>query len=163
MTVALYPGSFDPITNGHLDIAIRASRLFETLIIGVYDIPAKNLMFNTQERVELVRQSIKEAKLKNVRAEAFNGLVVDYAKKLGAQTIVRGLRVVGDFENEFSYALMNRQLAPDVDVVCLLASMQFQFLSSSLLKEVAILHGNTEQFVPGPVVKALNKKLNMKK
>lgn len=162
MTIALYPGSFDPVTLGHLDIAIRASRLFEEVIVGVYDIPDKNLLFTTEERVELVRQSLAEAKLRNVRAEAFSGLVVDYAKKLGAQTIVRGLRVVGDFEREFSMALMNKQLAPDCDLVCLMASLQYQFLSSSLLKEVAGLHGNIGAFVPGPVVKALKKKLAVK-
>ena len=159
MTKALYPGSFDPITLGHLDIAIRASRLFEELIIGVYDLPAKNLLFNTEERVDLVRQSLAEAKLRNVRAESFSGLVVDYAKQTGAQTIVRGLRVVGDFEREFSMALMNKQLSPDCDLVCLMASLQYQFLSSSLLKEVASLHGNIGDFVPTPVVNALKKKL----
>ena len=159
MTIALYPGTFDPITNGHLDIAIRTARLFEKVIIGVYDTPAKTLLFNTQERVELVRQSIIAAKLENVCAEPFTGLVVDYAKELGAKTIVRGLRVVGDFEREFSMALMNKKLAPDIELICMMASLETQFVSSSLLKEVANLDGFVDDLVPKPVAKALKKKL----
>ena len=159
MTVALYPGSFDPITNGHLDIAIRAARLFEEVIIGVYDTPAKNLLFNTQERVELIRQSIADAKLTNVRAEPFYGLVVNYAKEIGAQTIVRGLRIGADFEREFEMELMNKHLAPDVELICLITSTKYQFVSSSLLKEVAGLEGYINDLVPKPVVKALKQRL----
>ena len=162
MTVALYPGTFDPITNGHLDIAIRAAKLFEKVIIGVYDIPAKTLLFNTDERVELVRQSIAEAKLANVSAEPFYGLVVDYAKEIGAQTIVRGLRIGGDFEREFEMELMNKHLAPDCELVCLITNTKYQFVSSSLLKEVASLDGYIDDLVPKPVAKALKKKLLVK-
>jgi len=161
MTIALYPGSFDPITNGHLDIAIRAARLFEKLIIGVYDIPAKTLLFNTEERVALVRESIAEANLTNVSAEPFYGLVVNYAKEIGAQTIVRGLRMGGDFEREFEMELMNKHLAPDVELICLITNPKYQFVSSSLLKEVASLDAYIEDLVPKPVVKALKKKLTV--
>ncbi|OGO24109.1 MAG: pantetheine-phosphate adenylyltransferase [Chloroflexi bacterium RBG_16_51_9] len=159
MTIALYPGSFDPITNGHLDIAIRAARLFEKLIIGVYDIPAKTLLFNTEERVALVRESIAEANLTNVSAEPFYGLVVNYAKEIGAQTIVRGLRMGGDFEREFEMELMNKHLAPDCELVCLIANPKYQFVSSSLLKEVASLNAYIDDIVPKPVARALKKKL----
>ena len=162
MTIALYPGTFDPLTNGHLDIAIRAARLFEKLIIGVYDIPAKTLLFNTEERVDLVRQSIAEAKLSNVSAEPFYGLVVDYAKEIGAQTIVRGLRIGADFEREFEMELMNKHLAPDCELICLITSPKYQFVSSSLLKEVASLNGYIGDLVPKSVAKALKKKLPVK-
>ena len=131
MTVAVYPGSFDPVTNGHLDIATRAAKLFEKVIIGVYDTPAKNLLFTPEERVDLVRQSITE--LPNVEAQLFSGLTVDFAKEIGAQAIVRGLRVGADFEREFEMALMNKKLSPDCELVCLMASLKYQFLSSSLL------------------------------
>ncbi len=162
MTIALYPGTFDPLTNGHLDIAIRAARLFEKLIIGVYDIPAKTLLFNTAERVDLVRQSIAEAKLTNVRAEPFYGLVVDYAKEIDAQTIVRGLRIGADFEREFEMELMNKHLAPDCELICLITNTKYQFVSSSLLKEVASLGGYIDDLVPKSVAKALKKKLPVK-
>ena len=159
MTIALYPGTFDPITNGHLDIAIRTAKLFEKLIIGVYDIPAKTLLFNTNERVELVRQSIAEAKLANVSAEPFYGLVVDYAREIGAQIIVRGLRIGADFEREFEMELMNKHLAPDCELICLITNTKYQFVSSSLLKEVASLDGYIDDLVPKSVAKALKKKL----
>src|SRR3990172_469737 len=159
MTIALYPGSFDPITNGHLDIAIRVARLFEKLIIGVYDTPAKNLLFNTEERVALIKQSIADAKLTNVSAEPFYGLVVNYAKEIGAQTIVRGLRIGADFEREFEMELMNKHLAPDVELICLITNPKYQYLSSSLLKEVASLNAFIGDLVPEPVAKALKKKL----
>ena len=156
MTVAFYPGAFDPITNGHLDVATRAAKLFEKVIIGVYDTPAKDLMFTTEERIDLVRQAI--ADLPNVEVVAFTGLTVDFARKIGAQTIVRGLRVGADFEREFEMALMNKKLYPDCELVCLMANLQYQFLSSSLLKEVASLEGYINDLVPKPVADALKKK-----
>jgi pantetheine-phosphate adenylyltransferase len=154
--MCIYPGSFDPITNGHLDIAARAARLFEKLIIGVYDAPSKNLLFTTEERVDLVRQAI--INLPKVEVEAFSGLTVDFAKKIGAQVIVRGLRMSGDFEREFDMAMMNKNLYPELEVVCLMASLKYQFLSSSLLKEVANQSGNIEDLVPQHVAIALREK-----
>ena len=166
MTIAVYAGTFDPITNGHLDVATRAAKLFDKLYIGVYDSPGgaraassgsavagRGLLFSTAERVKLVKQSTKD--IKNIEVVSFTGLVVDFAMKMGAQTIVRGLRAVTDFEREFETALMNKKLCPDLEVVCLMASLQYQFLSSSLLKEVASLGGDINSMVPDHVRKAL--------
>jgi len=161
LTIAIYPGAFDPITNGHLDIATRASRLFQKVVIGVYDTPAaKNIMFSTEERVDLVRKSITD--LPNIEVQSFNCLTVDFAKAVGAQTIVRGLRVIADFEREFEMALMNKKLYPDCELVCLMANQKYQFLSSSLLKEVAGLGGDINGLVPESVAKALKKKYGEK-
>ena len=160
MTVAVYPGAFDPITNGHLDIATRAARLWDKVIIGVYDTPVKNLLFTTEERVDLIRQSIVH--LPNVEVQAFYGLTVDFTKEVGAQTIVRGLRIGADFEREFEMALMNKNLSPECELVCLMASQNYQFLSSSLLKEVASLGGQIDSLVPKPVAAALKEKVRRK-
>ena len=160
MTTAIYPGSFDPITNGHLDIATRAAKLFQKLIIGVYDTPAKELLFTTEERVDLIRQSI--ADLPNVDVKSFSGLAVSFAKSVGAQTMVRGLRIGADFEREFEMALMNKKLSPDCELVCLMTDLQYQFLSSSLLKEVASLGGHIDDLVPKPVAVALKKRVRNK-
>ncbi len=160
MTIAIYPGAFDPITNGHLDIATRAAKLFQKLIIGVYDTPAKNILFTTEERVDLVKQAI--ADLPNIDVKPYTGLTVDFARKVGAQTIVRGLRIGGDFEREFEMALMNKNLSPDCELVCLMANLKYQFLSSSLLKEVASLGGYINDLVPKSVAVALKKKLHSK-
>jgi len=157
MTIALYPGTFDPITNGHLDIAIRASKLFEKVYIGVFDIPAKNLMFNTEERLAMVRQTV--ADIDNLEAVSFNKLTVDFTREIGAQTIVRGLRIGADFEREFEMALMNKHLAPDCELVCLITNPKYQFVSSSLLKEVSNLQGKIDDLVPGPVIEALRRKV----
>jgi len=156
LTIAIYPGSFDPITNGHLDIAIRAARLFERLIIGVYDIPDKKVLFTTKERVELVRQAI--VNLPNVEVEAYTGLTVDFARKAKAQTMVRGLRMTADFEREFDMAMLNKKLYPELELVCLMSRLEYQFLSSTLLKEAARLGGNIDDLVPKHVAKALRKK-----
>ncbi len=160
MTIAIYPGSFDPITNGHLDIATRAAKLFEKLVIGVYDKPDKHLIFSTEERVDLVKQVITE--LPNVEARAFGGLTVDFAQRMGARAMVRGLRMSADFEREFEMAMMNKKLSPAIDVVCLMADLKYQFLSSSLLKEVASLDGNIDDLVPRPVAEALRRKFLVK-
>jgi len=156
VTTALYPGSFDPITNGHLDIAARASKLFQKVVVGVYDSPAKDLLFTTEERVDLARQSL--ADYPNIEVEPFSGLTVKFAEKVGAQAIVRGLRIGADFEYEREMALMNKNLSPDIDLVCLMASLQYQFLSSGRLKEVASLGGHINDLVPKPVAEALKKK-----
>ena len=160
MTIAIYPGSFDPITNGHLDIAIRAAKLFEKLIIGVYDIPNKKVLFTTEERVELVRQAI--ANLPNVEVEAYTGLTVDFAKKVKAQAMVRGLRMSADFEREFDMAMLNKKLYPELELVCLMPRLEYQFLSSTLLKEAARLGGNIDDLVPKHVAEALGKKVQSK-
>jgi len=157
VTIAFYPGAFDPITNGHLDIVTRAAKLFQKVIIGIYDSPAKDLMFTTEERVDLVRQAV--ADLPNIEVEAFTGLTVDFAKKVGAQTIVRGLRIGADFEREFEMALMNKKLYSDCELVCLMTNLKYQFVSSSLLKEVASLGGYIDDLVPKPVADALKKKV----
>ena len=161
MTIAIYPGTFDPITNGHLDIATRAAKIFEKLIIGVYDIPNKRLLFTTEERVELVRQAIVD--LPNVEVEAFIGLTVDFADKVGAKTIVRGLRATADFEREFEMAMLNKRLSPELELICLMARLEYQFLSSSLLKEAASLGGNVDDLVPQHVAEALRKKIRSKR
>ena len=157
MTIAIYPGSFDPITNGHLDIATRASKLFDKLIIGVYDIPDKRLLFTTAERVEMARRAV--IKLPNVEVESFDGLTVDFAKKVKAQVIVRGLRMSADFEREFDMAMMNKRLFPEVELVCLMSSLEYQFLSSGLLKEAASLGGDIDDLVPEYVAITLKNKV----
>ncbi|HIE16854.1 MAG TPA: pantetheine-phosphate adenylyltransferase [Dehalococcoidia bacterium] len=156
MTTAIYPGSFDPITHGHLDIIKRASAMFEEVIVGVYDRPEKQLLFTTEERVQMARQAV--AHLGNVQAQSYSGLTVDFAKQVGAKVMVRGLRMSSDFEREFEMAMMNKKLAPDIELVCLMASLEFQFLSSSLLKEVAQLGGCLQNMVPDHVADALRKK-----
>ena len=156
MTIAIYPGTFDPITNGHLDIATRAARIFEKLIIGVYNTPNKHLLFTTPERLELVREAV--AGLPNVEVEAFSELTVEFAKRMGAKAMVRGLRASADFEREFEMAMMNKKLSPELELVCLMSKLEYQFLSSSLLKEAASLGGNISDLVPRNVAEALRKK-----
>jgi pantetheine-phosphate adenylyltransferase len=156
LAIAIYPGSFDPVTLGHLDIIKRASSIFDELIVGVYDRPEKRLLFSTEERVQMIQQSV--AHLKNAKAQPYSGLTVDFAKKVGAQVLVRGLRMSSDFEREFEMAMMNKKLAPGLELVCFMASLQYQFLSSSLLKEVAQLGGCLEEMVPDHVAKALRRK-----
>jgi pantetheine-phosphate adenylyltransferase len=158
VTVAVYPGTFDPITNGHLDIVRRAAKLFDRIIIGVYEKSNKHLIFSTEEQVELVRRAV--VSIANVEVKSFSGLAVDFTRKEKAQVMIRGLRMNADFEKEFEMALMNRKLAPDLDLFCLMASQEYQFLSSSLLKEVARLKGNINDLVPEHVAEALRKKVN---
>jgi len=157
LTIAIYPGSFDPITNGHLDVAQRAARVFDKVIIGVYDTPEKKLMFNQTERVELARKAVKD--LPNVEVHPYSGLTVDFARKVGAPVMVRGLRVSADFEFEFDLAMMTNKLSPELEMVCFMASPQYQFLSSSLLKEVARLGGKVNDWVPPNVAQAVKKKV----
>ncbi|MCL0057996.1 pantetheine-phosphate adenylyltransferase [Dehalococcoidales bacterium] len=157
MTIAIYPGSFDPITNGHLDIITRAAKLFEKLIIGVYETPDKKVLFPASERMELIRQAI--VNLPNVEVEAYNGLTVDFAKKVKAQAMVRGLRMSTDFEREFDMAMLNKKLYPELELVCLMSRLEYQFLSSTLLKEAACLGGNIDDLVPKHVAEALRKKV----
>ena len=156
MTIAIYAGSFDPLTLGHLDIIQRGASIFDELVVGVYDRPEKRLLFSTEERVRMAQQAV--AKLKNVRVQPYSGLTVGFAKEMGAQVMVRGLRMSSDFEREFEMAMMNKKLAPELELVCFMASLQYQFLSSSLLKEVAQLGGCLEDMVPDHVAKALIRK-----
>jgi pantetheine-phosphate adenylyltransferase len=160
VTIAIYPGTFDPITNGHLDIAVRAARLFEKVVIGVYDTPAKDLMFTTEERVNLTRLAVINSE--NIEVCSFDSLTVDFAAKVGAKAIVRGLRIGADFEYEREMALMNNKLSPDIELVCLMASLKYQYLSSSRLKEVARLRGNIFDLVPEAVAEALRAKSPLK-
>ena len=160
MTIAIYPGSFDPITNGHLDIVTRAAKLFEKLIIGIYEAPNKRPLFAIEERVELARQAT--ADLPNVEVKPFSGLTVDFAKKVKAQAMVRGLRMSADFEREFDMAMMNKRLFPELELVCFMASVEYQFLSSTLLKEAASLGGNISDLVPEHVAIALRKRVHSK-
>ena len=161
MTIAIYPGSFDPVTNGHLDIANRAAELFDQLIIGVYDVPQKHLLFSTQERVDLMRKSV--ANLPNVRVVSYSGLTVIFAQQVNARVIVRGLRMTSDFEREFEMALMNKKLAPDIELICLMTSLEYQFISSSLLKEACELGGVIDSLVPGHVAIALAERFQLPK
>ena len=156
MTNAIYPGSFDPVTNGHLDIANRAAALFDELIICVYDRPQKHLMFSAKERVDLIKKAV--AHLPNVRVTSYDGLTVDLARKMKAKVMVRGLRMSSDFEREFEMALMNKKLDREIELVCLMTSLEFQFLSSSLLKEACELGGDITSLVPKHVAVALKKK-----
>lgn len=157
MTTAIYPGSFDPITNGHLDIIKRSSSIFEKVILGVYDIPQKSLLFSVQERVDLARKAVTE--YNNVEVISYSGITVEFARKAKAQVLVRGLRANSDFEREFEMALMNKKLAPDIELVCFMANLRYQFLSSSLLKEIIKLGGNLDDMVPPDVSVALKRKL----
>jgi pantetheine-phosphate adenylyltransferase len=149
----LYPGTFDPITLGHVDLAARAARLFERVIVAVAADTHKRATFDLEQRVALARASL--AHLPNVQTESFDGLLMDYARRCGAQVVVRGLRAVSDFEFEFQLASMNRHLAPEVETVFLTPSERYAFVSSSLMREVARLGGNVSECVPPPVAQAL--------
>lgn len=149
VSVAVYAGSFDPVTNGHLDIVERAAALFSKVIVAVGKDTEKNPMFSVEERVEMLKGSTEG--MDNVEVNWFSGLLVDYVRKRGAQAIVRGLRVLSDFEYEFEMALMNRKLAPDLETVFLMTRADHLLLSSSLLKEIAALGGSIEGLVPKTV------------
>ena len=158
MTIAVYPGTFDPITNGHVDIVKRASTLFDKLIIAIYDRPEKHLLFSLEERVEMAQKLATD--LPNTSVTSFTGLAVDFTHKVKGTVMIRGLRASSDFEREFEMALMNNKLAPDIELVCLMTTSQYQFLSSSLIKEVAKLGGCLDGMVPDHVAVALKEKFN---
>ena len=157
MVKAVYPGTFDPVTNGHVDMVERASHVFDTLVVAVYRTPPKTVMFTAEERVELLRQAVTH--LGNVEVMQYSGLTVSLAHDTGASVIVRGLRIGADFEYEREMALMNRDIASDVDTVCLLSSLDYQFVSSSRVKEIAALGGDVSRLVPGHVLEPLLRKL----
>lgn len=157
MTRAIYPATFDPITLGHVDIATRAAALFSELIVAVYDRPLKSLLFSSEERWQMTHDAL--AHLSNVQVERYTGLTVEFARQRGANVIVRGLRVLSDFEWEFQLALTNRNLAPDIDTICLMTSQEYSFLSSSVVKEVAFAGGDVNGLVPPHVIGALYNKM----
>ena len=160
-SIALYPGSFDPITYGHLDILERASDLFEKVIVTVAVNRKKEAVFTGNEREDLIAQCISnEPWATNVQIHQFTGLLVDFAKKMNASTLVRGVRQVSDFEYEFRMALMNRRLAPKIETVFLMPREELTFVSATLVKEVAYWGGDLHSFVPDKVAKALRQKFN---
>lgn len=154
--IAIYPGTFDPITNGHIDILERASDLFEKVIVTVAINSAKTPLFSDAERLDLIQQSI--AHIPNAEATMFSGLVVDFAKLSKAKVIIRGLRALSDFEYEFQMALMNRKLAAEVSTVFLMPNEKYTYLNSSLIRQLAQFHADVAEFVPDCVLKALVKK-----
>ncbi len=156
MVRAVYPGTFDPIHNGHIDIATRASYIFDELVVAVYDTPPKKLLFSTVERVDMAEQALSH--LDNVQVISYVGLTVQCARNAQAQVVVRGLRNVADFEFEYQIGLANRELAPDIELCCLITSSQYAFLSATILKEVASLDGGYAGWTPVLVQEALNRK-----
>ena len=153
---AIYPGRFDPVTAGHLDIVKRASMLFDKVIISVFEAPERQTLFSTEERMAFFSEAVRG--IRGVEVRSFSGLVVDWARRMGATVIVRGIRMNADFEYEFEMALMNRKLAPEVDVVCLMTDIQYQFVRASLIKEVARLGGDISGLAPPNVIAALKTK-----
>ena len=159
MTIAVYPGTFDPPTCGHMDIIERAATLVDKLIVGIYENPDKQPLFPLEQRVRLVEEAV--VGLTNVHVKPFKGLTVDFIHQLGGKVMIRGLRANSDFEREFEMALMNKKLAPDIELLCLMTSSQYQFLSSSLIKEVAKLGGCLEGMVPDHVAVALKERFSV--
>lgn len=157
MTRAVYAGTFDPMTYGHLDVATRAAQVFSHLTLAVAEDPGKKVLFSTEERVELACACLAE--FKNVEVVPFSGLLVEWVRAHGSHVLVRGLRAFSDFEYEFQMALTNRKLAPDIETLFLMPNEDFSYVSSSMVKEIAALGGDARQFVPPVVAAALKKKL----
>ena len=158
MTTAVYPGTFDPMTKGHLDIIFRAAKLYDKLIIGVLHNSEKTPLFSVEERVNILAKATED--IENVEVCSFEGLSVDFASSVGAKVIVRGLRLITDFEYELQMAQTNRKLAPDVDTTFLYTSLQYSYLSSTTVKEVARFGGDIREFVPEFLVGEIQKKLD---
>ena len=156
MPTAIYPGTFDPVHNGHIDIATRAAGLFDHLTVAIYARPLKSLLFSTEERKVMMEEAL--AHIPNLSVQTYNGLTVDFARQVQARAIVRGLRVISDFELEFQMALTNKKLAPDLEFVCLMTSQQYAFISASTVKEIALLDGCVDGMVPASVALALQAK-----
>ena len=155
--IAIYPGSFDPVTNGHIDLINRSSKLFSKLIVAVSNVSVnKKYVFNSKERMELINKNINH--LNNVEVTVFDNLLIDYANKCNANIIIRGLRALSDFEYEFQMSLMNRKLDSNIDTVFLMPDEKYTYISSSIVKEVLSLGGNINDYVPASVLKALDKK-----
>ena len=160
MKVAIYPGSFDPITNGHLDIITRSSKIVDRLIIAVSKNNKKKTLFEINERVEMIKEVIKNENISNVEVDSFEGLLMTYANKKKASIVIRGLRAVSDFEYEFQMTGMNYKLNPKIETIFLMSSDKYQLISSKLIKEINALKGNVSQFVPKIVENKLIKKIN---
>ena len=156
MTLALYPASFDPVTNGHIDVAQRAAQIWDELVVAAFDAPSKNLLFSTAERVAMLQEALGD--LPNVRVQSYTGLTAHYAVEIGAKVIVRGLRTVSDFEWELQLAQNYRHLAPQVESACLMTSQNYSFMSSSMVKEIAKWGGDVSQMVPAHVQSELYKR-----
>lgn len=157
MTVlALYPGSFDPIHNGHIDIALRAAKIFDEVIVGVYDMPKKKLLFDVDERLNLVEKAFTDSP--NILVRKFSGITVDYAREVSAVVLVRGLRVFSDFELEFRMGLANKKLAPEIETVSIMTDIEHIAISSSTIREIAELGGDVSSMVPPFVAEALAKR-----
>lgn len=155
--IAIYPGTFDPITNGHLDIIERASKLFDKLIISVATNMNKKPMFSTVERVKMIKESVKN--IKNVSVDTFSGLLINYCNNKNSFILIRGLRAISDFENEFQMALMNRKIDNNIETVFLMPSEEYTYLSSSLIKEIASLNGDISKFVSNYVNQKMKEKI----
>lgn len=155
MKRAIYPGSFDPVTKGHLNIVSRASLLFDELIVAVYEDSPKNLLFSTEERVQLFEQVVAEAGLDNVLVRSYRGLTVECAKVNNAQVIVRGIRAFEDFVYEADMAVMNRKMAPDIEAIMLMTHLEYSYISSSRVKELAKIGVSVEDLAPRAVIEAL--------
>lgn len=156
MTKAVYPGSFDPFTNGHLDIIKRSAKIFDKLVVAVGDNPAKQSLFSKEERLKMIKETLRT--LKNVDIDAFDGLLVDYAKKKSAQVVIRGIRTVSDFEYEYQMALTNKALSSEIETMFMVTSKEYAFVSAKLIKEAASLGGDISGFVPPEVVKYVKSK-----
>ncbi len=151
--IAVYPGSFDPVTNGHIDIIDRASKIFGTVYVSVIINPEKEPAFSLEERLAMLKEVLKGKK--NIKLDCFDGLLVHYLEKVNARSIIRGLRAVSDFDYEFQMALTNRRLDPDIETIFLMTDYKYSYLSSSLIKEITRLGGDVSGFVPAPVCKRL--------
>ena len=156
MPIAVYPGTFDPVHNGHIDIATRSAALFDQVIIAVYARPLKNLLFSTEERMEMLETALGHTP--NISIKTYRQLTVEFARELGAQVIVRGLRAISDFELEFHMALTNKKLAPEIEFVCLMTNQDHAFLSASTVKEISMLGGCVDGMVPPHVASAMKVK-----
>ncbi len=159
MKIAVYPGSFDPVTLGHLDVIKRSSKIVDILIIGVLDNSMKNALFTPQERVELIKRVTKE--LPNVEVEAFSGLTIDFARARNASLLVRGLRAVTDFEYELQIAQTNHKLHQEIDTIFFTTSVEYSYLSSSIVKEIASFGGDITKFLPESIIDTVYEKYNM--
>lgn len=157
MNIAIVPGSFDPVTNGHLDIIRRTAQLFDTVYVSILSNSTKSPLFSVEERIELIKRVTKD--MPNVKVEGFTGLLVDYARQKGAKFIVKGLRAVTDFEYEFQMSLTNKQLASEIETFFITTSSQYAYLSSSLVKEVAKYCGDISQMVPHEIIEDIQRKI----